>query len=196
MTFTFRLLANAVACGVVGAAALVLAADAPAKPGLDGAGNTTITAQKMTVRNQENKAIFEGGVVMTRAGLEVHSDMMVVSFKAVAADAAAAPNGSSPKPAEKTGGAVTGKLPTMGNRAVSMVEATGRVRIIKDDGQATCGKAVYLGDEEKIVLTESPVAWQKGARVTGKKITMYLAEDRSVVEGESRVSIQQDAAAK
>jgi lipopolysaccharide export system protein LptA len=71
-----------------------------------------------------------------------------------------------------------------------MIEATGRVLIEKDDGRATCRKAVYHGDEEKIVLTGEPVAWQKGTRVTGKKITMYLAEDRSIVEGGSRVSIQ------
>jgi lipopolysaccharide export system protein LptA len=183
-------------CGLLSLVGPAVAADPQAKSGLDGAGNTTITAQKMTVRNQENKAIFEGEVVMTRAGLEVHSDMMVVSFKAVSPDAGAASNGLSPKTPDKPSAPLQGKLPTMGNRAVSMVEATGRVRIVKDDGQATCGKAVYLGDEEKIVLTESPVAWQKGARVTGKKITMYLAEDRSVVEGESRVMIQQDSPAK
>ena len=165
------------------------------KPALD--GNTTITAQKMTVKNHENKAIFEGGVVLTRAGLEVRSDTMVVLFKAVPPSGETATNGEKPeKPATSAAPSANGKLPTMGNRAVSLVEATGRVRIVKDDGQATCGKAVYHGDEEKIVLTESPVAWQKGTRVTGKKITMYLAEDRSVVEGGSRVSIEQDGAGR
>src|SRR5215216_2345722 len=149
------------------------------KPAVD--GNTTITAQKMTVRNQENKAIFEGGVVLTRAGLEVRSDMMVVLFKSVPPPAANVANDEKPTAvAPAPAPSPNGKLPTMGNRSVSLVEATGRVRITKDDGQATCGKAVYHGDEEKIVLTDGPVAWQKGTRVTGKKITMYLAEDRSV----------------
>jgi len=41
-------------------------------------------------------------------------------------------------------------------------------------------------------LTGDPVAWQKGTRVTGQKITMYLAEDRSVVEGGSKVLIDQE----
>jgi lipopolysaccharide export system protein LptA len=72
-----------------------------------------------------------------------------------------------------------------------MIEATGRVMIEKDEGRATSQKAVYFADEEKIVLTGEPVAWQKGTRVTGQKITMYLAEDRSVVEGGSRVQIEQ-----
>lgn len=80
----------------------------------------------------------------------------------------------------------------MSNRAVSSIEATGKVKIFKADGQATCRKAVYDGATEKIVLTGDPVAWQKGTRVTGQKITMYLAEDRSVVEGGSQVLIEQE----
>ncbi|MDE3017519.1 MAG: hypothetical protein KGL03_02705 [Nitrospirota bacterium] len=157
---------------------------------------TTITAQKMTVRNQENKAYFDGTVVLTKGTLVVHSDAMVVSFKSKEArevrPAASSPSqevdaGKKPKGGE-------GALPTAGSRSVSMVEATGRVRIEKEGGTATCQKAVYYEEEEKIVLTGEPVAWQKGTKVTGKVITMYLAEDRSVVEGESRVLIEPEPA--
>lgn len=156
--------------------------------------STTITASKMTVRNQENKAVFEGTVVLTKGNLVVHSDVMVVFFKP-----AEPPGGKSvetqPTPdrgkLEKSGRA-RDELPIMSNRSVNMIEATGRVLIEKEDGRATCRKAVYHGDEEKIVLTGEPVAWQKGTRVTGKKITMYLAEDRSIVEGGSQVMIQQE----
>lgn len=155
---------------------------------------TTITAQKMTVRNQESKAYFEGAVVLTKGALVVHSDAMVVSFKQK--------DGSSPAAkgidtttdktdaAAKKPKAKTDALSGPGSRAVSMVEATGHVKIEKDGGTATCQKAVYYEEDEKIVLTGEPVAWQKGTRVTGNVITMYLAEDRSVVEGESRVLIE------
>jgi lipopolysaccharide export system protein LptA len=43
-------------------------------------GTTTITSRTMTVSNQENTAIFDGAVVLTRGLLVVHSDHMVVSF--------------------------------------------------------------------------------------------------------------------
>ena len=66
----------------------------------------------------------------------------------------------------------------------------GHVKIEKDNGKATCEKAVYFSDDEKIVLTGDPVAWEKGTRVSGKQITMFLAEDRSVVEGGSHVRIE------
>jgi lipopolysaccharide export system protein LptA len=156
-------------------------------------GNTTITASKMTVRNQENKAIFEGTVKLIKGTLVVHSDVMVVFFKPADAAHQKSEEASAPKEPERVerAGRSTDDLPIMSNRSVSMIEATGRVRIEKEDGRATCQKAVYHGDEEKIILTGTPVAWQKGTRVTGKKITMFLAEDRSIVEGGSRVSIEQ-----
>lgn len=164
----------------------------PASPGPT---NTTITSQRMTVRNQENKAIFEGSVVLTKGTLVVHSDVMVVFFKSVNQDEQAAISdtgvngkGNDSAPSER-GKAGSGTLPIMANRSVSLIEATGRVKIMKEDGQATCRKAIYHGDEDKIVLTGDPVAWQKGTRVSGQKITMYLGEDRSVVEGGSKVMI-------
>ena len=39
---------------------------------------TTITSNRMTVRNQDSQAVFEGAVVLTRGSLVVHSDKMVV----------------------------------------------------------------------------------------------------------------------
>jgi lipopolysaccharide export system protein LptA len=97
-------------------------------------------------------------------------------------------------------GAVTGKreapgrdaMPSVSDRAISKIEATGRVKIEKENGRATCRRAVYFEEERKIVLTGEPVAWQKGTRVTGKQITMFLDEDRSVVEGGSHVTIEAD----
>jgi lipopolysaccharide export system protein LptA len=63
---------------------------------------------------------------------------------------------------------------------------------VKENGNATCGKAVYLADSETMTLTENPVAWEKGTRVSGKKITMYLKEDRSVVEGGSHLRMEDE----
>lgn len=172
------------------------AEDRSAKPAAASKEPTTITAQKMTVRNQESKAYFEGAVVLTKGALVVHSDTMVVSFKQKEASSAKAIDTAGDKsdgPARQSK-PKTDALAGPGSRAVSMVEAMGRVKIEKDGGTATCQKAVYYEEEEKIVLTGEPVAWQKGTRVTGKVITLYLAEDRSVVEGESRVLIEPEEA--
>jgi lipopolysaccharide export system protein LptA len=151
--------------------------------------STTITAQKMTVRNQDSKAIFEGAVVLIKGSLVVHSDRMVVSFRPAETGGKEKSDEAQAEPS----GQKREAMPSVSNRSVSMIEATGRVKIEKDDGRATCQKAVYYQDEEKIVLTGDPVAWQQGTRVSGKRITMFLAEDRSVVEGGSHVTIEGEA---
>lgn len=148
-------------------------------------GRTDITARKITMRNQENKAIFEGNVVLTKGLLIVHSDVMVVFLKPHdSKDVEVAPK------AQRKG---SDELPTISNRTVSIIEATGQVRIQKADGQATSHKAIYNEDERKITLTGNPVAWQHGTCVSGKKIVMFLDDDRTIVEGGSRVMIEPEA---
>ncbi len=162
---------------------------------------TTITSRTMTVSNQENKAIFDGSVVLTRGPLVVYSDHMVVSFhsgrngaaESAPADAANPKVLPGTKKKDPPGRAAA---PTVSDRSIRMVEATGRVRIEKEDGRATCQKALYYEEEKKIVLTGEPVAWQKGTRVSGKRITMFLEEDRSVVEGNSQVTIEGEGGGK
>lgn len=160
---------------------------------------TTITSKRMTVKNQESRAIFEGAVVLTRGTLVVHSDVMIVTFQAVGdggTDSSRLPSscrtqGGKPGASSKaTGGAKQGDvLPAVSNRSVCLMEATGHVTIEKDGGRATSQKAVYYVTDKRIVLTGDPVACQRGTRVSGERITMFLDEDRSEVEGGSQVMI-------
>ncbi len=157
---------------------------------------TTITSKKMTVRNQDSQAVFEETVVLTRGPLIVHSDKMVVLFNPRNPDSPRPTGGGSDHRESVRSSSVstehnTGS--TMSNRSVTRVEATGdthRVKIKYENGNATCQKAVYFVDDEKIVLTGDPVAWEKGTRVSGKQITLFLTEERSVVEGGSHVRIE------
>jgi lipopolysaccharide export system protein LptA len=174
----------------LGMASLGESADAALpKSGAAQAVSTTITAKKMTVKNQDSQAVFEGAVVLTRGSLVVYSDRMVVMFRTQ--DPITSDNQKGP---EAVKGAAPSKgpdaMPAVSNRSVNKIEATGRVKIEKDSGSATCQKAIYYNDGDKIVLTGDPVAWDKGTRVSGKQITMFLAEDRSVVEGGSHVRIE------
>lgn len=157
---------------------------------------TTITSKKMTVRNQDSQVIFEETVVLTRGLLTVHSDKMIVFFTPRNRDSVQ-PSGGGTDHHESVRNSSAAKeqsaVSTMSNRSVSRVEATGyahRVKINYENGNATCQKAVYFVDGEKIVLTGDPVAWEKGTRVSGKQITIFLAEERSVVEGGSHVRIE------
>jgi lipopolysaccharide export system protein LptA len=172
--------------------ATITSAHAAVGAGANGASDeppgTTVVSRKMTFKNQENQAVFDGAVVLTRGTLVVYSDRMVVSFGNQEA-------GAEPKTAKSASTPAKGPE-TVSNRAVTQIEATGRVKIERDAGNATCQKAVYYRDEDKIVLTGDPVAWDKGTRVSGKRITMFLGEDRTVVEGGSHVRIEPEGGSK
>jgi len=136
---------------------------------------TTITSKTMIANNKARTVIFQGEVIFTRGDLVVHSDEMIIRFKTDEKSQT-----SRAKSPDQTDG-----------QKIDVVEAIGNVVIEKTKGRATCGRAMYYTDEDKIVLTESPVAWQEGTRVTGPKMTMYLEEGRSVVEGGTHVVIEE-----
>ncbi len=167
----------------------------PAGANSSGAGQapTTITAKKMTVRNQDSQAVFEGSVVLTQGTLMVYSDKMVVSFSPQSTDGGKGEANEGRKSDASSAAKTTGKggdmMPGSSGRSVRQIEATGHVRIEKETGNATSSKAVFDNSRRVVTLTGDPVAWEKGTRVSGEKIIIYLDEDRSVVEGGSHLLI-------
>ena len=150
-----------------------------------------ITSQSLVFKNQENMALFTGKVVLTKGDFVMWADQMIIYF--------AGESPSSPSKKDGVAGAsspaASPELPTFGNRAVSLIDATGNVLLQQGNKKAKSRKAVYHQRGEMLVLTGDPEAWEEGYRVTGTKMTMFLKEDRSIVEGESRVVIN-DAESK
>lgn len=142
-----------------------------------------INSQTLVYRSKDNTAVFEGRVVMTKGLFVMHADRMVVYFDGTSAP----PPPKSDSKAAPTATA-TSELPTFGNRSVSVIDATGNVVMQKGEKNAKSQKAVYHQRDDKLVLTGGPEAWETGYRVTGSKMTMFLKEDRSIVEN-SRVVI-------
>jgi len=137
---------------------------------------TVITSNTMTASSQNNQAVFRDNVKMVQEELVVHSDIMIVYFKE---------KDSQPSPP-------VGQLPSQNSKKeIRVIEAKGNVKIAKGESRATCQRAIYDKQEERIILLESPVVWQAGTRVSGRKITMFLKENRSVVEGDTRVIIEE-----
>ena len=75
-------------------------------------------------------------------------------------------------------------------RAIRTVRATGSVRIRKADILASGDAADYEAATGVAVLTGNPKVWRDRDVVAGERITLYLAEDRSVVEGARAVIYQ------
>src|SRR2546425_12346544 len=70
-----------------------------------------------------------------------------------------------------------------GDRILRTV-STGSVRIItKDCKTGTARRAEYFDLEQRMVLVGNARVWQDDNVVTGDTITIYLSQDRSVVQG-------------
>ena len=137
---------------------------------------TVITSERMTASNETNRAIFHDTVKMVQGELIVHSDIMIVHFKE-----------KGPSPPISNGKS----SPTKSQKEIRFIEAKGRVKIKNGENRATCQHAIYFRKEEKVILEGSPVAWQGGTRISGPKMTMYLKENRSIVEGGTQVIIEE-----
>jgi lipopolysaccharide export system protein LptA len=66
---------------------------------------------------------------------------------------------------------------------VDRVEAFGNVRIVQLNRIGTAGRAVYQNKEGKISLYDNPRVNQGKDVVSGKEITYFISEEKSVVTG-------------
>jgi lipopolysaccharide export system protein LptA len=67
---------------------------------------------------------------------------------------------------------------------VDKIVAKGSVQIRRTlGGEASAEEATYYQADEKVVLTGKPVVKQGDDLVEGSKITLFLKENRSIVEG-------------
>jgi lipopolysaccharide export system protein LptA len=120
-----------------------------------------IKSNKLEVDDNRKVVIFTGDVDAKREDFVINCKKMVVFYKSLP--------GTKEPGKEKT--------------EVDKIVATGNVKISHaKGGAATSEKAVYYQRAEKVVLTENPVVKKGNDFVEGDRITMYLKENRSVVE--------------
>ncbi len=141
----------------------------------NGAGKTesesiVINSNTVEMNNEEKVVTFSGNVNAKKNGFVIDCDKMLVYYR------------NSPATLE------TGERETRIEKIIAM----GNVRINRAKGGIATGeKATYYQEEEKIVLTGSPTVKQGNDVVTGNLITIFLQEDRSVVQGseDKKVSV-------
>jgi len=113
----------------------------------------TVDADQLENLQKEGLVVFTGNVVASQNSSTQYADRMEVY------------------------------LDDKGNRIVRTV-STGNVRIItKDCRTGTARRAEYYDAEQRVVLIGNARVWRDDNVVTGERITIYLAEDRSLVEG-------------
>src|SRR3989475_6734340 len=113
----------------------------------------TVDADRMERLGKESLVIFTGNVVARQNNSVQYADRMEVY------------------------------LDEKGDRILRTV-STGNVRIItRDCRTGTARRAEYHDLEQRVVLSGNARVWQDDNVVSGDTITIYISQDRSVVEG-------------
>lgn len=130
----------------------------------------SITSNKMTVKSLEDIIIFEGNVFIKKGDLRIAADRAEVFLTQKKSD--------QPKSSSLLAGPGS-----KGDKDVSRIETLGNVDVQQGTKHAKAQKGVYNKNKEEIILTGDPEAWENDYRVKGKVITLFIAENRSLIEG-------------
>ena len=116
---------------------------------------TRIASDKLEYDYKDNVAVFVGNVKVTDPQFELTAERIMVFFETG--------QGSS--------------------NQVRRLDASGSVRVVSEDREGTCGKAVYTRATATVVMLDNPVARKGENSLKGEKITIFLEDSRIEVEG-------------
>ena len=129
----------------------------------------TINSNTLEVDQKKRTIVFAGSVKAAQENMVVNCDKMIVYYR---------------NTNEKN-------EPSIGSSRIEKIVAFGNVAITMPvDNKATAGKAVFYENEGKAVLTENPRVQQGPDFVEGHRITIFLNEDRSIIEGNDSKRVQ------
>lgn len=81
-----------------------------------------------------------------------------------------------------------------GSKDIRKVEAHGHVVVHKEGRVARSNKARYSRREGTIILTGNASILENENKIGGEKITLFMADDRSIIEGGGKVMFYKDKA--
>ena len=127
-----------------------------------------IEADRMISQEQKNSIIFLGNVDARQGDLTIRSDEMTVYYT---------PNKKKDKKKGRGSASEVKKLVCKKN-----------VEITQGDWLGTGNRMDYFAKDRKVILSGNAKAWQGPNMVSGKTITYYLDEKRSIVEQDKKKS--------
>jgi lipopolysaccharide export system protein LptA len=163
ITFFCRTFLGSVLCLLLILAPTAFSADF--KLTKDGAGKEepiVIKSNTLEIDNEKKTVTFTGNVDARRDDWIMNCNKMILMYN----------------DQKERGGTDSEKL------RVDKIIARGAVKIRRTlGGEATAEEAIYYQVDERVVLTGNPVVKQGDDFVEGSKITLFLKENRSIVEG-------------
>ncbi len=138
----------------------------PAFAGDNGSAPIHIEADRMISQEQQNSVVFLGNVDAKQGDLTIRSDEMTVYY-------------TQDKNKKKGHN---------GSSEVKKLICRKNVEITQGDWLGTGNRMDYFAKDRKVILSGNAKAWQGPNMVSGKTITYYLDEKRSIVEQDKKKS--------
>lgn len=140
-----------------------------------------ISSRTLEFRYEEKRIIYRDEVVAVQGDVTMKSDLLTVTYEDVPPSTAKAPETTGEEAAKQKKSATGEK--TAAKQRLKEIVAEGRVEITSGDRRATGKKAVFNEAQRIVVLSGDAVMQEGGNQVTGERVTVYLDEKRSVVDG-------------
>lgn len=118
-----------------------------------------IEADRMISQEQDNSVVFLGNVDASQGDITIRSEEMTVYYTQS-----------------------DGKKKKQSSSQVKKLICKKNVEIVQEDWVGTGNRMDYFAADRKVILSGDAKAWQGQNMVTGKTITYYLDEKRSIVE--------------
>jgi lipopolysaccharide export system protein LptA len=145
----------------------------------------TVISDRLDYDYKANVVVYRGTVEVTQGDVKMVSDVLTITLENANKN-----DKGNDKPGTKptTEGTVPDPPAQAAPQAtdtgkVKEMVATGNVRIDQGTRWAVGGRATYEQQQRTLVLTENPVLHDGPNEVVGERVTVYLDENRSVVEG-------------
>ncbi|MBF0538125.1 MAG: lipopolysaccharide transport periplasmic protein LptA [Nitrospirae bacterium] len=74
---------------------------------------------------------------------------------------------------------------TGSDNRIDHIDATGNIKLVKEDSVVTAERAVYVASDDSVVFTGSPEARDSKNLITGTRMTYFLKDEYSIVENSS-----------
>ncbi len=144
-----------------------------------------ITSDNMEADNRRKTVVFIGRVKAVQGDMTLYCDRLIIFY--IEAKKPAKPAGGAPD--RSSGGG--GLFDTGGTgRQIKHITALGHVKLVQKNRVAMGRRADFFRRENRVVLSGEAKVWDGRNTLTGERITVFLDEDRSIVEGSPTRRVQ------
>ncbi len=139
-----------------------------------------IRSQSLEFSFEDKRIRYRDNVVATQGDVELTCNLLTVIYEDQAQQAGQKSTASQSRSAA---------TPATSDQRLKEIIAEGNVKVVTENGYATGKKLVFNDSKRTVVLSGDALLHEGSNQVSGDRVTVYLDERRSVVEGRARMQL-------